>query len=510
MPLLNSIFSWLTVKRVEQINLYNTYPIELQKETLSKLLEMAQDTEWGKKYDYSSIDRTSQYSERFPLQDYESLKPYINKVRKGEQNILWPTPIKWFAKSSGTTQDKSKFIPVSKEALEENHFRGSKDVLALYSSLNPESRIFRGRGLVLGGSHQISSLNMDSFYGDLSAILLQNSPFWVNFIRTPELSIALMDEWESKMLKMAETTSKVDVTSMAGVPSWTMVLINKVVEYTKANNILEVWPNLELFIHGGVSFVPYRKQFEKLIPKDSMKYMETYNASEGFFAIQNDPMRDDLLLMLDIGIYYEFVLADEVHLENPRVYSLEEVEVAKNYALIISTNAGLWRYIIGDTVMFTSINPFRIKITGRIKHFINAFGEELMIENAEKALKVACERTYAEIREYTAAPIYMDDQEKGAHEWVIEFSKNPTDIGHFTEILDNELKSLNSDYEAKRYKNMTLKMPNIVAVKEGTFYNWMKRKGKLGGQHKVPRLSNTREYIDEIMVDEVVIASNSN
>lgn len=507
MPILNSIFSWLTVKRVEQINLYNTYPIEIQKETLSKLLSTAQDTEWGRKYDYKSLNSEEMYGERVPLQDYESLKPYINRVRKGEQNILWPSPVKWFAKSSGTTQDKSKFIPVSKEALEENHFRGSKDVLALYSSLNPESRIFRGKGLVLGGSHQISSLNMDSYYGDLSAILLQNSPFWVNFIRTPDLSIALMDEWESKMLKMAEATSKVDVTSMAGVPSWTMVLVNKIVEYTKANNILEVWPNLELFIHGGVSFVPYRQQFQKLIPKDSMKYMETYNASEGFFAIQNDPCCDDLLLMLDIGIYYEFILAEDVHKENPKVYTLENIEIGKNYAFVISTNAGLWRYIVGDTVCFTSIKPFKIKITGRIKHFMNAFGEELIIDNAEKALKVACERTNAQIREYTAAPIYMEEHEKGAHEWVIEFSKQPNDLSHFAELLDNELKSLNSDYEAKRYKNMTLKKPNVRIVRDGTFYNWMKKKGKLGGQHKVPRLSNTREYIDEILVKEAVVAS---
>ncbi len=499
MSLLNGIFSWLVTKRIQQFDYYRTNPIELQQETLFKLLQSSRETEWGKKFDYSSINTKEDYASRVPIQDYNSLKPYINRIKEGEQNILWHSPIKWFAKSSGTTQDKSKFIPVSKEAVEECHFRGGKDVLAIYARNYPENKIINGKSLVLGGSHQINSITNDSYFGDLSAVLIQNLPFWAHFIRTPDITIALMDEWEEKIEKMANSTVDVNVTSIAGVPSWTLVLLRKILSITGKKSICEVWPNLELYMHGGVNFSPYREQFMNIIANSKCNYIETYNASEGFFAIQDNPLSEDMMLMLDLGIYYEFIPMDKFHTGNAPVLSLGEIEKNVNYAMVISTNSGLWRYVIGDTVMFTSTFPYKIKITGRILHFINAFGEELIVDNAEQALKIACERTGAAIREYTAAPVYMHDKSKGAHQWLIEFEKNPNDIHHFTELLDIELKSVNSDYEAKRYKNMALEMPLITVVKEGVFYQWLKSKGKLGGQHKVPRLSNDRTIIDEIL-----------
>jgi hypothetical protein len=499
MPIINSIVSWLNVKRNYQINFFKKYPVDVQKETLFKLLNKAKDTEWGLKYDYKSISSVEQYKERVPLQDYESLKPYIDRLRSGEQNLLWYEKIKWFAKSSGTTSAKSKFIPVSNESLEDCHFRGGKDTLAIYTENHPETTIFKGKGLTLGGSHQINNVNNESFYGDLSAILIQNLPFWAEFIRTPDVSIALMEEWEEKIEKMANITINENVTNIAGVPSWTLVLIKQILKITQKENLTKVWPNLELFTHGGVSFIPYKEQFKKLIPSEKMNYMETYNASEGFFSIQDDPYSDDMLLMLDYGIYYEFIPVENIYDENPKVLSLDEVDLNKNYAMLISTNGGLWRYIIGDTIKFTSKFPFKIIITGRIKHFINAFGEELIIDNAEKALQIACEKTNSFIREYTAAPIYMEDNSKGAHQWLFEFEKRPENIEYFAEILDNALKSLNSDYEAKRYKNMTIDFPVIVCLGYGTFYKWLRQKGKLGGQHKIPRLANSREYVEELL-----------
>jgi len=499
MPIINSIISWLNVKRVYQINFFKQYPVDVQKETLLKLLDKAKNTEWGIKYNYKSIQSIEEYKQRVPLQDYESLKPYIDRLRDGEQNLLWYEKIKWFAKSSGTTNNKSKFIPVSNESLEECHFRGGKDTLAIYTENYPETKIFKGKSLTLGGSHHINNFNSESYYGDLSAILIQNLPFWVELIRTPNVSITLMEKWEEKIEQMAQATVKENVTNIAGVPSWTLVLLKHVLELSKKNNLLEVWPNLELFIHGGVSFSPYKEQFKKIIPSEKMNYIETYNASEGFFSIQDDPNYEDMLLMLDYGIYYEFIPIENVNDENPNVLSLDQVEINKNYAMVISTNGGLWRYIIGDTVKFTSKYPFRINITGRIKHFINAFGEELIIDNAEKALQIACEKTNSYIREYTAAPVYMKDNSKGAHQWLFEFEKPPKNIEYFAEVLDNALKSLNSDYEAKRYKNMTIDFPIITCVKYGTFYKWLKLKGKLGGQHKIPRLANSRDYIDELL-----------
>ena len=500
MALINAVVSWLMKKRIHQIELFMKYPHEVQTEWLRKLLATARNTELGKHYDFKSIVVPDQFKQRLPLFDYESLKGSINRLRKGEQNILWPSEIKWFAKSSGTTSDKSKFIPVSQEALEECHFKGGKDLLSIYCNNHTETKLFDGKAIAMGGSHQIMEVNNESYYqGDLSAILIQNLPGWVEFMRTPNLSIALMDEWESKIEKMAMATIQHDVTNISGVPSWTLLLFKRVLELTGKSNILEVWPNFELFIHGGVNFSPYREQFRLILPSEKVNYLETYNASEGFFGIQDRNSADDMLLMLDYGIYYEFIPLDKVGLEEPEVLCLDQVKLFTNYAMVITTNAGLWRYQIGDTVHFTSLEPFRIKISGRTRNFINAFGEELIIDNAEKAIAIACERSRAIITEYTAAPVYLQGDQKGAHEWLIEFEKKPDDLDFFTSSLDTALKSLNSDYEAKRYHGLLLEEPRIRVLPPHTFYNWLKMKGKLGGQHKVPRLSNDRKYVDEIL-----------
>ncbi len=498
MPLLRSIINWGAIKRMNELDLFRKYPADVQQETLLHLIEKATCTEWGKKYNYSNIKSISDFQKQVPLQDYDSLKPYIEKQIKGEKHILWPGEIKWFAKSSGTTSDKSKFIPVSAEALEECHFQGGKDTLFTYHHNNPETRMLKGKGLIIGGSQQINNLQNESYFGDLSAILIENMPFYAWMLRTPRASIALMDNWEEKLEKMAEVTSKENVTSISGVPSWTMVLLNHILDISGKNNIMDVWPNLELFIHGGVSFTPYQSQYERVIPQANMHYMETYNASEGFFALQDDPNEKTMMFLLDIGIFYEFIPVNEVYDSKPQALTIDEVETGVNYAVVISTNGGLWRYIIGDTVRFTSTYPHKFKITGRTKHFINAFGEELIIDNAEKALKIACEKTRTEVSEYTAAPIYMDVDQKGAHEWLIEFEKEPADLAYFTYVFDEALKTVNSDYEAKRFNNYTLDLPKIQAIPQGTFHRWLQEKGKLGGQHKVPRLSNNREIMDEI------------
>lgn len=483
------------------------YPCDVQRELLFKLIETSKDTEWGKAHYYTSVKTVPDFKKQVPLQDYDSIKPYVFRMKQGEQNLIWPTEIKWFAKSSGTTSDKSKFIPVSTESLEDCHYKGGKDMLAMYLNNRPESKLFAGKGLVVGGANQINPFNSDSYYGDLSAIIIKNLPFWVEYLRIPDLSIALMGEWEEKLEKMARSTAWEDVSNISGVPSWTLVLLKRILEITGKKNIHEVWPNLELYIHGGVSFKPYREQFKKLIPSPKMNYIETYNASEGFFGIQDDLSKDEMLLMLDYGIYYEFLpMSDFDHgnnasLQNYRVktLSLEEVQTDTNYAIIISTNAGLWRYLIGDTIRFTSVNPFKIQITGRTKSFINAFGEELIRDNAEKALEETCRITGAVIREYTAAPIFMDENGQGGHEWLVEFETLPSDINIFARLLDEKLKDVNSDYEAKRHKDLALRAPLVRQMPDGTFYTWMKKRGKLGGQHKVQRLSNDRRLVDDIL-----------
>ncbi|MFP4048097.1 MAG: GH3 auxin-responsive promoter family protein [Bacteroidales bacterium] len=499
MQIINSLINWLNVKRIYQIELFKKHPGDVQQEQLFKITDKARDTEFGNNHGFRNIRSIKEFQANVPIHHYEDFKPYIDKSLRGENDIIWPGSIRWFAKSSGTTRDKSKFIPVSKDSLENCHFRGGKDTLALYFFNHPESKLFSGKGLTLGGSQQINKINNKSFYGDLSAILIDNMPFWTYFVKTPSQDIALIAEWEEKLEKITSNTVMENITNINGVPSWMMVLIKHILNKTGADNILEIWPNLELFVHGGVSFQPYREQYKKLIPSNNMHYMEAYNASEGFFALQDSPERNDMLLMLDYGIFYEFIPMDEFDKENPKTLTIEEVETDKNYALVISTNGGLWRYLIGDTIRFTSLHPHRIKISGRTKHFINAFGEEIIIDNAENALDKACKETGALIKDYTAAPVYMDTQNKGKHEWLIEFEKEPSDIQLFTTILDKALQEINSDYEAKRYKDITLAPPQLDKARPGLFYDWMKKRGKLGGQNKVPRLSNNRKYIDELL-----------
>src|SRR6201996_2051202 len=499
MTIFNSVFTWFMKKRIHQIELFMKYPNEVQEEWFEQLITRAENTEWGKKYQYKNISNLAEFKQRVPIQTYDTLKPYIERMLKGEQNVLWPSEIRWFAKSSGTTSDRSKFIPVSEESLEECHFKGGKDMLTLYFNNRPNARIFTGKALTLGGSHQVSQLKADTFFGDFSAVIRKNLPIWAEFYRTPHLDIALLDNFEEKIEKMASATRDVNVTCISGVPTWNILLFKRLLEITGKKNLLEIWPNLELYFHGAVNFTPYREQFKKLIPNPDMHYLETYNASEGFFGIQDLEEHGDMLLMLDYGIFYEFLPLEHLHDEYPKTLTLDEVELDKNYALIISTNAGLWRYMIGDTIRFTSLSPYRIQITGRTKHFINAFGEELIIDNAERALEEACHQTGAVIREYTAAPVYFNGDESGAHEWLIEFEKKPAEFERFVDLLDETLRRINSDYDAKRFKDMALRRPIVRKAPPDTFYNWLKEKGKLGGQHKVPRLANNREYVDAIL-----------
>lgn len=483
--------------RFWRIEAWKTHPADAQREVLQDLVTSAQYTEFGRKYNFSQLFTVKAFKQTVPIHDYEDMKPYIQRIMAGEENILWNTPINWFAKSSGTTSDKSKFIPLSEESLQDCHFKAAKDVLTFYYNYNPDSDLLTGKGLVIGGSHTISQVKDDVHYGDLSAVLLQNTPFWGHWIRTPELSIALMDEWEGKIEMLAQNTIRENVTSISGVPTWTLVLFRRILEITGKSTIGEVWPSLELYMHGGVSFTPYREQFQKLIGK-KINFLEMYNASEGFFAAQDDPREEGMLLFTDHGIFMEFMPVEEYGKKHPETIGLKDVKIGKNYALIISTNGGLWRYLLGDTIQFTSLKPFRVKVSGRLKHYINAFGEEVIVDNSDKAIAQACEKTGAIVNDYTAAPVYFGDNSNGAHEWLIEFEKHPENLDVFVDELDAALKAINSDYEAKRYKDIALSKPLLRSLKKGVFSTWLKTKGKLGGQHKVPRLSNERTYLEEI------------
>jgi len=498
MKLLSPAISSLARMRLWRIEAWKNNPLDAQREVLQDLVTSAQYTEIGRKYNFSQLFNVRSFKEAVPIHEYEDLKPYIERTMNGEQNILWNTPIYWFAKSSGTTSDKSKFIPVSEESLQDCHFKAAKDVLTLYYQFNPESELLTGKGLVIGGSHNINPMNNEAQYGDLSAVLLQNTPFWGHWLRTPDLSIALMDEWESKIEMLANNTIKENVTSVSGVPTWTLVLFKRILQITGKKTIAEVWPSFELYMHGGVSFTPYKQQFQQLIGKP-IQYLEMYNASEGFFAAQDIPGSEGMLLFVDHGIFMEFMPVNEYGKKDPQTVSLQDVELGKNYAMIISTNGGLWRYLLGDTIQFTSLNPFRIKVTGRLKHYMNAFGEEVIVDNSDKAIAIASQKTGAIVNDYTAAPVYFSAASNGAHEWLIEFEKEPADIESFTKELDEALKNINGDYEAKRYKDIALRLPVVHSLKRGVFNEWLRNKGKLGGQHKVPRLSNERKFLEEIL-----------
>ncbi len=496
-PIINSIASWVLKQRIHQIELFLKYPHEIQEELMMNLIRSAEETVMGHKYDFASIKSYQTFSERIPVSTYEDLEPMIELTRKGAQNVFWNTPIKWFAKSSGTTNAKSKFIPVSNEALEDCHYKGSKDLLCMYLNNNENSEMFLGKSLRLGGSSQIYEKN-NSYFGDLSAILIENMPIWAEFSSTPSSKISLMSEWESKLAAIINETKIENVTSFAGVPSWMLVLLHRIMTETGKDNLFELWPNLEVYFHGGVSFEPYREQYKKILPKTDFKYYEIYNASEGFFAIQDLNYSNDLLLMLDYGIFYEFIPMETFGTPEQKVIRLADVELFKNYAVVITTNAGLWRYLIGDTIRFTSLDPYRIRVSGRTKHHINVFGEELMVENTDRALAKTCATLDCEIKDYTVAPIFMKDKEKGAHEWMIEFKKQPSDMALFQKALDENLQEVNSDYEAKRYNNMTLNQLKVNIARENLFYDWLAANDNLGGQHKIPRLSNRRDYLEQL------------
>lgn len=496
----NSIFAWVIKKRLHQIELFRKYPEDVQHELFEKLIEQGNLTSYGRQNHFHQIQSYSDFKELVPLNNYESMKPWIERLMEGEQFLLWSQEIKWFAKSSGTTSDRSKFIPVSRESLEDCHYKGGKDLLALYYENFPNRKLYKGKHLIIGGSAQVLPLAEDAYQGDLSAIIVKNLPWWAEIRRTPSKEIALMTEWEEKIELMARSTIEEDVYIIAGVPSWTMVLARKVLEITGKSNLREVWPNLELFMHGGVSFEPYRQAFRELIPFDDMHYVETYNASEGFFGIQDVDGSNELLLMLDYGIFYEFIPMHAFEDTDSKViYKLDEVKLDEEYALVISTNAGLWRYIVGDTIRFTSLTPYRFKLSGRTKHFINSVGEEVIVNNADFAIAEASSKTHAIIREYTVAPIYMDGKTQARHEWLIEFDRKPNDLNRFMFLLDESLRAINSDYDAKRTKNMALGKPLLRVLKSGSFDAWLQKKGKLGGQHKVPRLMNSREIVEQIL-----------
>ena len=499
MKLLSPAISSLARMRLWRIDAWKNNPINAQREVMQDLVTSAQYTEFGKKYNFSNLYTIRAFKAAVPIHEYNDLKPYIERMMHGEQNVLWNTPVYWFAKSSGTTSDKSKFIPVSDESLQDGHFKATKDVLSLYYQFNPDSALLTGKGLVLGGSHNINPMNNEAQYGDLSAVLLQNTPFWGHWLRTPDLSIALMDEWENKIEKLAENTIHENVTSISGVPTWTLVLLKRILEITGKKTMAEVWPSLELYMHGGVSFTPYKEQFQKLIGK-TINYLDLYNASEGFFAAQDDPGQEGMLLFVDHGTFMEFMPVHEYGKKDPQTIGLENVKLGENYALVISTNGGLWRYLLGDTILFTSLMPFRIKVSGRLKHYINAFGEEVIIDNADKAIAIASAKTGAVVKDYTAAPVYFSNDSNGAHEWLIEFENEPASLETFTIELDAALMNINSDYEAKRHKSIALRLPIVQIMKKGIFNEWLRNKGKLGGQHKVPRLSNERMLLEEILL----------
>lgn len=500
MPILNSIASWLMKKRMHQIELFMKYPVDVQMEWMYSLIRDASNTEFGTRYNFQDIQNYEQFKNNIPLNDYESLKPLIERTRRGEQNLLWHSEIKWFAKSSGTT-DKSKFLPVSQESLDGCHYNAGRDMITLQCNNNPETQLFTGKNLALGGSFKEDHFgDHNSFHGDVSAIIIRNLPMWADFFRAPDVNIALMDEWESKLEQIALSMMDENVTSLAGVPSWMLVLLKRILEKKKVSSINEVWPNLEVYFHGGISFKPYKEQFIKIFDNSKVNFMQMYNASEGFFGIQDQLKSNEMLLMLDYGIFYEFLEIKDLDITeaHKKVIHLDQVKTGVDYSMIITTNAGLWRYQIGDVIRFTSTNPYRFVISGRTKQHINVFGEELMVHNTDAAIAAACEKTHAMVKEYTVAPVFMENN-SGSHEWLIEFEKEPNNFEFFVAMLDENLKKQNSDYEAKRYNNYVLHFPHVQKMPENSFYNWLKANNKMGGQYKVPRLSNDRKILEEII-----------
>lgn len=495
-----SLTRLIFASRLSQLDCYATDAERIQLETMSRLIKAAKDTEWGKEHGFADIRSYEQFAQSSNINTYEELKGFIDRMRQGEADLLWPGRVKWYAKSSGTTNDKSKFIPVSPQGLKDTHYAGGRDAVVWYLRNNPNNHFFSGRALMLGGSHAPNYNQKDSLVGDLSAILIENINPAVNLFRVPKKETALLSDFEEKRDRIAREAMNKNVTNISGVPSWMLSVLNRILEISGKEHINDVWPNLEVFFHGGVAFTPYREQYKRIITSPKMHYMETYNASEGFFGLQDDPSDPAMSLMLDYGVFYEFIPMDEFDSPNPTVVPLWGVQTGKNYAMVISTSSGLWRYMVGDTVKFTSTNPYKFIITGRTKFFINAFGEELIVDNAEKGLEQACKATGAHVRDYTAAPVFMDANGKCRHQWLIEFAQRPDDMQEFARLLDNALQQINSDYEAKRFKDITLQPLELIEARPGLFDDWLKQKGKLGGQHKIPRLSNQRNFIEEMLL----------
>jgi hypothetical protein len=499
LKVVHTLASWFLKRRIEHIGQFSDHPHETQARVFRNLIERGRETAWGRAHGFADLRSPEQFRQQIPVSTYEQLFPWIERAIQGEADVLWPGRVSWFAKSSGTTNDRSKYIPVTADALEFCHYSAGQDMLSVYLHNQPDSKLFTGKSLSIGGSHAPSPFNSQARVGDVSAVILENLPPFFEMVRAPRKEVALIPSWEDKLGAMAREVDHENITALVGVPTWTIALIRHLIETRRLSSILDLWPNLELYVHGGVSFEPYRNQFQSVIPSRSMRYLDCYNASEGFFAFQAGAEDRDMLLLLDYGIYYEFIPVEALDEAQPRACELGEVELGRNYALLISTNAGLWRYLIGDTVMFTSLRPYKIRVTGRTKQYINVFGEELMVDNAEQAITAAAAATHAEIVNYTAGPIFPESGAHGGHEWLIEFSVMPDSLESFGQQLDAVLKSLNSDYEAKRAGGLAIGAPLIRALPEGTFYQWMKQRGKLGGQHKVPRLSNERRYIEEIL-----------
>lgn len=501
MQIVNSLGKALFKQRIGQIDHFKAHPEEVQLTNLRYLLRQARNTEYGRKYDFASINSVREFRQRVPLISYEDLLPYISRMLKGEQNILWPTPVKCFAKSSGTTGDSRKLVPVSRESLINSHFQGGRDMLAIYVQNYPDTTLFQGKNLSIGGNQESKTSNVDPdvYIGNISAIVMKYLPFWAQYKRTPGLSVTMMESWEEKINKMAAITPLQNVTSMAGSPMWLILLLQKIFNEKKVNYLQDVWPNLEVFFHGSVSFLPYKPLFDLMDKDGSMRYQEVYNATEGFFGLQDRQDDPSLLLMLNYQIFYEFIAEEDFHCDQPVTKTLEEVELNKNYSMVISTSSGLWRYKIGDTVRFTEKTPYRFIISGRTKNCINIFGEDLFVEHAEKAMLAACTNTGAILENFSAAPRFYDNKTKGCHEWVVEFIKEPENLKAFSNYLDLELCRLNEDYKSKRSGNSAITEPVVHSVPGGTFYQWLKRNQKLGGQHKIPRLSNKRDLIEDLL-----------
>jgi hypothetical protein len=500
--LVNEVMKVTLKMQLQRVERYMQDPGAAQEEWFENLLFAARNTEIGRQYGFEDIKNPAQFAERVPVHDYDALKDRITRMMHGERDVLWPGEITWYSKSSGTTSDKSKYIPVPPSNLEQCHIAGSWDAMALLYNHRNDLQIFRRRNLLMPGSFASLPEHPQTRYGDVSAVLTQHMPFVARWFYTPDFETALLPNFEDKIRKVAETCSQQDdIVMFGGVPTWLIVLFRMILERTGKDNLLEVWPHLQAYMHGGVGFAPYRKTFQEFIPDDKFVYQEIYNASEGFFGAQCDFDREDMLLLADNGVFYEFVPMDEWEKAHPRTVLLEDVEIGKSYAILISSNNGLWRYQPGDTVVFTRKYPHCFRISGRTKQFINAFGEEVMVGDTDKALALTCAATDAVVAEYTAGPVYFgsSNNSRGGHEWIIEFTKPPANLDEFAELLDTNLQRINSDYEAKRYKGMALAPLRLRSVPKETFMRWMRERGRVSSQAKVPRLANHRDYIEGIL-----------